>query len=280
MFSPASSAPTGRYPQLAASVSVNYGNVNPRPDPAGVQANATTLGSGPLFDESVSAGNADGSLFQPNTSPDVVTIAVKLDKGYFAEGDSLYVPDGTLMLVAEHKKADTQRHHNRSRDLGVMHSGILSYIKPGIVTEELVKKLNTTAHARCFPTVCVGPTTFFKNKVTYVAVAIQNVTRVSTIGTNGASVIENAQLGRPGTLFYIGYQLGYALLQQNKPTNISCVRRVRVVVPVSRHERVALADVGTIECTDESDDEVYVTEEGDDFMSPDDYVFDPSVSGN
>ena len=248
MFSPASSVATGRYPQLAASVSVNYGTVNPRPNPAGVQANATPLGSGPLFGESVSAGNADGSLFQPNTSPDVVTIAVKLDKGYFTKLDSLYVPDGTLMLVAKQAKADTRSHLNRSRDLGVTHTGILSYIKPGIVATTLEQTLDKIAKLRCFPTVCVGPTTFFKNKVTYVAVAIQNVTRVSTIGTTGVSVIQDdPQLGQPGTLFYIGYESGYAVLVTQKPS-IACARRVRVVVPVSHHERVALADVGTIEC--------------------------------
>ena len=232
MFSPVSGVSAAGYPNLSPSVSVQYGTVNPGPTEETVQASTSSIPSGALF--------ADDSVFQPNTSPDVVTIAVLLHKSYFTKGDTVYAPGGTIMLtygIDDKKKQRTQHKVH-------LHGAILSHIPS--VEKDAVKAAVGTLAEHTFPTVCVGPAVFHKHKLTYVAVAIQNVTSVSLLQPSGTLYASGKNV-QAGTLLYMVYTNGCAHLSDTKSSTLLLNRRVRVVVPVSTNERVASVDVGSIE---------------------------------
>lgn len=234
MFSPVN-VNVGPYPGLHATAPVAYGSVNPRPDAASIQRSSTAIGSGPLFGESVSSGSGDGSLFQPNMSPDVVTVAVQLDTKYFVGGDdSLYVHGGTMILLGP-SSSSKKKSSRREAKLGCVHYGILG----GNVKVKVDSPGDVT-----FATVLVGPTTFYRNKVTYAAVAVQNVTRVRLPTCVGVAV-------KPGTRYEIVYDTTTQAARLTSDTSVlpktgTVGREVTVVVQASPHDTELICDIGRV----------------------------------
>ncbi len=163
-----------------------YGPLNPRPGAADVQAaNASNPPAGPLFGEFVTA-NSDASLFQPNISPDVVTVAVEVPDYYF-NNDRLYVPGGTTVLLTKEPAAAGGRRgdalRRQARHTGCLYTALLGPV-PGMrkadawtVAEKGVYA--GTRNTADYATVTVGPATAIKGKLLYMAVAVQNVCSVS-----------------------------------------------------------------------------------------------------
>lgn len=165
------------YPVLAAGDVPKYGTVNPRPNAADLTGarSSSSLPTGPLFGEHFTSVS-DASLFQPNISPDVVSVCIQLPSYYFRSVQEFVAPSGTILSV------DAGSTKNRSKfqrtRIGVVHTAHLSTLaRPQIDDED-------TPDTDSFMTVCVGDATFRKNTPSYVAVAVQNVCRVSTAGGN------------------------------------------------------------------------------------------------
>ena len=201
------------YPVLAATDPPQpYGVVNPGASAGDVQKNATSIASGALFGERVSA-NADSSLFQPNISPDVVTVAVSVPKYFFAGGrDKVDIPQGTIVYLKKNDALQSNKHLSRAtRDTGCIHS---AYFGKFPQVNSKITEANRASFfdvaTKKWPTVLVGPTTAHKNKVCYMAVAVQNCAHVSV------ACIDEAHK-KPGASDKIGSRFYFCRPDANSP---------------------------------------------------------------
>ena len=174
------------YPTLAASDPPAYGVLNPRPSASGIQAGGGGVPAGGLFGEYVS-GNADASLFQPNISPDVVTVAVTVPDAYFpANVDTLHVTQGTVVCLGPPVKKLNRwhsTHRSRSEDTGALHCahfGKFIGARPiGSWTDSQRATYKQCYKEATMVTTIVGPVDVRKGRTVYMAVAVQNVSHVS-----------------------------------------------------------------------------------------------------
>ena len=162
MFSPVKFS-SGSYPPLEASVGSPYGSLLSPP------TNAVENRGGPTF--------GLNSLSEPNTSPDVVTIATKL-RDAFAPGtpptitnitQRTYIKSGTPIAVCETSDSSkTTREGEPLHDVYVINTKFKGKYGAYI----------NNANIR-FLTVTVGDFWFEPGRVQYIAVAVQNVATVS-----------------------------------------------------------------------------------------------------
>jgi len=166
------------YPRLTASDPPKYGVLNPRPSPGDVQnPGSGVLPHGDLFGEHFGA-NGDASLFQPNISPDVITVAVMpYDTSCFNGAEDRFIPNGTPVLLSLDPKGIAKSITSlKHRYIGC--SEHVTYKASFGVTDVAEKKV-PSSKLHNYLTVCVGPVTLRKKKLTYMAVALQNVTNIS-----------------------------------------------------------------------------------------------------
>ena len=206
MFSPVSVSGTG-YPQLTASTGTPYGQALAPPSQAIENRGGPTFGL--------------NSLSEPNTSPDVITIAGKLYEECDIVGSP--APDSTKntdwIPKANHPKLITKRTHIRGG------TPIAVYTDDGKTRDgeplHRVSVINDKFKARWviptsppnvdelkikFTTVTVGDFWFEPHKITYLAIAVQNVATVDFEGTSFETSGELYKLAL-GDRFYLTTQI-------------------------------------------------------------------------
>tara|TARA_B100000768_G_scaffold172435_1_gene180684 strand:+ start:1468 stop:2256 length:789 start_codon:yes stop_codon:yes gene_type:complete len=182
---PAGLSNTG-YPTLTADDPPAYGVLNPRPSASAIQAGGGDVPAGGLFGEHVS-GNADASLFQPNISPDVVTVAVTVPDAYFPPNvDTLHVTQGTVVCLGPRVKTLNRwhsTHRSRSEDTGALHCAHFGKFIGAQPFESWTSSQKATYkqsyREATMVTTIVGPVDVRKGRTVYMAVAVQNVSHVS-----------------------------------------------------------------------------------------------------
>ena len=158
----------GGYPVLAAGDVPNvYEPVNPSFDKGLLQQSGSGVLSGPVFGERFTS-TSDSSLFQPNISPDVMTVAVKVPNFYFDDSGSkeIHLPQGTVIYLMKignvHKWAPgTSR---AERGVGMIHNMVFGRVPDDKVVQAAQNNANHIeamlrygqVSESLFPTVCLG----------------------------------------------------------------------------------------------------------------------------
>ena len=240
--SPLGGVPNTGYPALAAGAPPNpYGVVNPGPDAGQVQSNGTGIASGPLFGERTTSVS-DASLFQPNISPDVVTVAVTVPTLYFQAGiKELHIPQGTIVYLAKDSNLQNNKHLSRAtRDTGCIHKalfGVFPRVNREFAQDDIDRHKGTLRGF--FPTVCVGPVNVVKNRIAYMAVAIQNVCHVSTANLESGLARANKPIGQK---LYFEFNDKFPTVTQTPQATTKPTRELTLVLPA---DPVML---GTVSC--------------------------------
>ena len=251
MFSPVSVSGTG-YPQLTASTGTPYGQALAPPSQAIENRGGPTFGL--------------NSLSEPNTSPDVITIAGKLyEECDVANANPRPGTSADWIPKANHPKLITKRTHIRGG------TPIAVYTDDGKTRDgeplHRVSVINDKFKARAaipgsrdakelkikFMTVTVGDFWFEPHKITYLAIAVQNVATVDFEGTSFETSGELYKLAL-GDRFYLTTKMDgtvAALPNEMYPfcrfekhlTATSCYQRVLTLVapPIGKTAR---CDIG------------------------------------
>lgn len=245
MIDPASFVQNGKYPQ------VNAGAARGHTFFGGVDGPPLTSNAGPSYRGGAVYGSV--SLSEPNTSPDVITAAVRLPPHYFPNGTSeLFVRSGTPICVAPPK--DSAKAHDRREE--PVHTGVLGPIQRHVHKGAHLSDIDDMLkRGDPFITVLVGSATFKKKEPSYVALAVQNVATVA-IATPTDTDTPNHVFGdsrnraRPviGVPVYLGFHRTTGVL------NVYCdkkdlyqkapMRQLVPVTPLDNGLRTIRCDVG------------------------------------
>ena len=115
----------------------------------------------------------DGDANCPNTSPDVATIGGELPAVYFGGRSEVSLPGGTILYLAP------GRHDRHGECIHKVYPGAFPG-GPAVADLEKDAGIASGIARASYVTVAVGPATFRKGKTAHFAVAVQNVTAVST----------------------------------------------------------------------------------------------------
>ena len=245
MIDPASFVQNGKYPQ------VNAGAARGHTFFGGVDGPPLTSNTGPSYRGGVVYGSV--SLSEPNTSPDVITAAVRLPQHYFPNGTSeLFVRSGTPICVAPPK--DSAKAHDRRAE--PVHTGVLGPIpRHGnhAASRDYIDDMLDMGDP--FITVLVGSATFKKREPSYVALAVQNVATVA--------IATPTDTDRPGVVFgdsrnsarpVIGVPVYLGFHRDTHVLNVYCdkqdlyakapMRQLIPVTPLDNGLRTIRCDVG------------------------------------
>lgn len=176
MNNPISSTQPAGYPSVAATTGTPYGQNLEYP-----RTSTVDFRGGPNF------GLA--SVSEPNTSPDTLTVHVRVDPevwklSHLAGKSDVYVPSGTPVLLQQISNGVTHDRHGEP-----IHT--INFLTPQLAHGSV--SVCETADGNEFITVMVGDATLRKNKHNYIAVAIQNVATVSLLGQ--APALKNIHIG-------------------------------------------------------------------------------------